>query len=597
MRPILDPRDGDIEDDASSTKRRTLVSLAGSVLAEISLPKVAIAWMLLVGFPGLLLGAIPLLVSIWLASVFSKAANIFIEFWPALLLAPLAAIGWFAGRPLLRLAENSFWSLNALAVQPAYIAFREGLRHLAERLLASRLSDARRASVRAATAAAAGVAAFTLGLGIIVLVWPTSRWIVSRADFGSQYRWLSIMVANSVVLISGYFSAAALVWGCADAMMSQPHDLGAFFPRTTEGRHWRVAHLSDTHAVGERYGFRVESGRSGPRGNERLRQALARLDEIHAAQPLDVVLITGDLTDAGRSAEWAEFFDALAAYPRLAERMIALPGNHDVNVVDRATPARLELPTSPTKRLRQARTMSALGMLQGSRLRVVESDAGRLGPTLDDALRPHADDMATFADRGSFRLSRSMARLWAATFPLVRPPETDDGLGIVVLNSNAETHFSFTNALGLVSADQARALDVALQQYPRACWIVALHHHVIEYPQRAKALSERIGTALINGSWFVRRLQRLAGRVVVMHGHRHIDWIGECGGIQIVSAPSPVMNATDSIDTYFYVHTLATGTDGRLRLLEPERIVVPGAATAMPQNQPKSDLTPMRREA
>ncbi len=142
-----------------------------------------------------------------------------------------------------------------------------------------------------------------------------------------------------------------------------------------------------------------------------------------------------------------------------------------------------------------------------------------------------------------------------------------------MLNSNAETHFSFTNALGLVSAEQARAFRIATVQYPRACWIVALHHHVIEYPQPAKALSERIGTALINGTWFVRRLQHLAHHAVIMHGHRHVDWIGECGGLQIVSAPSPVMGATE---TYFYVHTLAIGTDGRLRLLQPERISVRG---------------------
>ncbi len=118
--------------------------------------------------------------------------------------------------------------------------------------------------------------------------------------------------------------------------MAQPRDLRTYAVSSGGGRTWRIAHLSDIHTVGERYGFRIESGRSGPRGNERLRQTLARLEEIHAAQPLDVILITGDLTDAGRSAEWAEFFAAFAAYPRLAELVVALPGNHDVNVVDRA---------------------------------------------------------------------------------------------------------------------------------------------------------------------------------------------------------------------------------------------------------------------
>ena len=52
-------------------------------------------------------------------------------------------------------------------------------------------------------------------------------------------------------------------------------------------------------------------------------------------------------TDAGRSAEWAEFLDAIAPHPELAESMLILPGNHDLNIVDRANPARLDLPTSP----------------------------------------------------------------------------------------------------------------------------------------------------------------------------------------------------------------------------------------------------------
>ena len=109
---------------------------------------------------------------------------------------------------------------------------------------------------------------------------------------------------------------------------------------------------------------------------------------------------------------------------------------------------------------------------------------------------------------------------------MVLPPETDDGLGIILLDSNADTHFSFTNALGMISADQARALDIARAQYPRACWVVVLHHHVVEYPRPAKSLSVRVGTALVNGNWFVRRLKPLAGRAVLLHGHRHIDWIG-----------------------------------------------------------------------
>ena len=62
-----------------------------------------------------------------------------------------------------------------------------------------------------------------------------------------------------------------------------------------------------------------------------------------------------------------------------------------------------------------------------------------------------------------------------------------------------------------------------------------------------------------------------------MHGHRHIDWIGECAGVHIVSAPSPVMEATDDLCTCFYIHSLTAGADGRLSLLPPQRITVDGS--------------------
>ena len=574
--PIVDPRLGDIEDDGSSTKRRSLLALAGSLLAEVSLPKLAVAWILLIGLPALMLGAAPLIASIWIGRVSSKASAILTGFGPALLLLVLGVVGWFGGRPLLRVAENSFWSLNALAVQPGYALCRESLRHVVEGMLPSRTSSAGRASASAAVAGASGVVICVLGLAIVALVWPATQWTGELADFASPYRLTMSAAANSVVIIAGYFAAAGLVWGLADATMAQPRDLRSFHSSAQNDRTWRIAHLSDLHTVGERYGFRIESGRAGPRGNERLQQVLARLDEIHAERPLDAILITGDLTDAGSSAEWAEFFDALALHPHLAGLLIALPGNHDLNVVDRANPARLDLPTSPRKRLRQIRTLSALESLQGTRVRIVDRDTEQLGALLTDALKPYLGEIRGFADKGSARLSPALSELWANLFPMVLPPTSEDGLGIIVLNSNSETHFSFTNALGIVSVEQARAIDVAINQYPRACWIVALHHHLVEYPKPAKALSERIGTALINGSWFVRRLQRLADHAVIMHGHRHVDWIGECGGLLIVSAPSPVMDTTDDRDTYFYVHTLAAGADDRLLLLEPERIEIRG---------------------
>ena len=110
MRPAIDPRRGDIEDDASSSKRRSLLSLAGSLLAEISLPKLAVAFTLLVVIPSLALGIAPIVAAIWFGKLSSKLATGLTSFWPAILLVIVAVVGWFGGRPLFRLAENSFWS-------------------------------------------------------------------------------------------------------------------------------------------------------------------------------------------------------------------------------------------------------------------------------------------------------------------------------------------------------------------------------------------------------------------------------------------------------------------------------------------------------
>jgi len=570
LTPIIDPRLGDVEDDASSSKSRSLLSLAGSLLAEISLPKLLLAWSLLIVVPSLVLGAAPIVASIWFTGVFDTVTAFRAEIWSAIILALLFALALVSSRRLFRLAEHSFWSLNALAVQPVYAACREALRQFVERRLAP--DSPHLPALRAAAALFSGLLICGVALLALLAAWPAARFIGDVELLHAPKQLALVALANSVVLVSAYVAVAALAWAVADATMDQPHDLKAFDEAPRGQSIWRVAHLSDIHVVGEYYGIRIESGRFGPRGNERLKQVLARLEALHASDPLHAILITGDMTDAGLSSEWAEFFDMLAEHPRLADLIVMAPGNHDLNIVDRANPARLDLPGSPYKRLRKLRVLSAMIALQGARLHVVDRVEARLGATLTTAAAPFHDRIMAFADSGTPRFSRDLSDLWDGVFPLALPPDRDDGLGVIVLNSNADTHFSFTNALGMISSDQARALEAVAAQYPNAFWIVALHHHLVEYPRPAKALSERIGTALVNGNWFARRLQPLGGRAIVMHGHRHVDWIGECAGLRIVSAPSPVMAPKGGNAACFYIHRLAAGTDRRLKLLQPERI-------------------------
>jgi hypothetical protein len=408
------------------------------------------------------------------------------------------------------------------------------------------------------------------GTLIVILLWPSSRWIGAVSDVASLHHLILPTLANAAILVSGYLAIASLVWGFADATMDQPINLNTLDNPSSDRRSWRVAHLSDLHVVGERYGFRIESGRSGPQGNERVYRALACLAAIHAKSPIDLVLVSGDMTDAGRAAEWAEFMDAIGEFPALTERMLLVPGNHDVNIIDRTNPARLDLPFSPTKRLRQMRTLSAMAAVQGDRVQVFDHDQ-KPRQTLNQALTPQRRQIAKFAEDGGVRLSIDVGRIYHDQFPMILAPGEPDGLGVAILNSNAECHFSFTNALGFMSAQQLRRLLSAIATFPRAIWIIALHHHLLEYPMPV-SFSERVGTALVNGSWFVRKLKPFAARMVVMHGHRHIDWIGACGLLKIISAPSPVMGASD--DTHFHIHTVVAERDGRIGLRSPERVEI-----------------------
>jgi Calcineurin-like phosphoesterase len=571
---LFDPRQGDAEDDSSSPKQRSLLAIAGSLLAEISLPKLVFAWTVTILLPAVLLGAAPLVASVWLTKVSSTVTEV-TEYGAALILLAAAGLGWFGWRPLLRTAEVNFWSLNALAVQPGYAFCREALRYLTELMLGKNAGAAARARLRAISSAGAAVILCACAVLIAFLAWPATRWTGTVMDLLSLHGLFLPTLANAIVIVSAYLAIASLIWGFADARMDQPIDLAAF-DAATGGATWRVAHLSDIHMVGERYGFRIESGRNGPCGNGRIPEIMARIEAIHKVQPLDLVLISGDMTDAGRAAEWAEFADAVEQHPAIARVMLVLPGNHDLNIVDRLNPARLDLPFSPGKRLRQMRALSAIAAVQGHRVYVVDPGSGKLAHTLAEALTPHRKRIAAFADSGSLRLSIGLARVWDDQFPMILPPAANNGLGVAILNSNAETHFSFTNALGMVSVEQTRKLKAVASQFPQARWIVALHHHLIEYPMSVATFSERIGTALVNGSWFVRGLKSIAARTVVMHGHRHIDWIGSCGRLKIISAPSPVMGAKNDASTYFHIHTLAAGPDGQLSLLPPERVEIAG---------------------
>jgi 3',5'-cyclic AMP phosphodiesterase CpdA len=340
----------------------------------------------------------------------------------------------------------------------------------------------------------------------------------------------------------------------------------------------RVAHLSDLHVVGERYGYRMECGTHGPRGNRSMRHALGKLRALNASTPLDGVLVTGDVTDAGTRAEWIEFLDLLRSCPDIRSRILFVPGNHDVNIVDRSNTGRFDLPWSVSHALRRLRFVVALDDIQGERVHIVDGASDAIGPSLRDYLqegdRPAL--LRELAEQGTWRGRMAIARVWNDIFPLVVPPPETGGCGVILLDSNARSHFSLTNAVGVVSRPELKRLKSILNAFPERPWIILLHHHVVEYPVGSVKLSDRIALSLVNAPDVLSAISRHASHVVIFHGHRHHDWIGTSGDLVLCSAPSVSLGSVGP-DLYrgsFHVNELALAGGGEMRLTSSERVMV-----------------------
>jgi len=180
------------------------------------------------------------------------------------------------------------------------------------------------------------------------------------------------------------------------------------------------------------------------------------------------------------------------------------------------------------------------------------------------------------AERVALRGRWEMERVWDSIFPLVEPAQANHRCGVILLNSNARTHLSLTNAIGFVSPPELRALKSILRNSPGCPWIIALHHQIVEYPVPSISLHERVGLALVNAPDVLAAIEPYASRTVVLHGHRHWDWIGTCGGVVLCSAPSASLGSQAGGRRVgcFRVHDLAFDGQGRTRLMKTEKVKV-----------------------
>lgn len=585
--PIWDLRSGDADDNRTSPYGLGWKGLLFSNVLEFSYLKAALAFLILIVIPALLIGISPSIILTYsrhtLATGRSLGRNptIFLFF----VLVALLALPLWTGRRFASVALDIFWHLHYTLVFPIFVALREILGAVFERLPGASTQQHIHRRRRVATVLAAvllGGAGFALAMSVelsvglrIVDAERVAPWAIARAALG-----------NAAMVFGFSTAAASAFWLWRELSVSKPV-LDWPHPLPPAASLFRVAHLSDLHVVGERYGFRMETGTHGPQGNKCVLDALERLAAIHASRPLHRVLITGDITDAGIRAEWTEFIDLIRYFPELRSRMSLVPGNHDINIVDRTNTARPDLPWSAGKALRRLRFVLALDQIQGDRAHLVDRKSGALGPSLAHYLREGERPklLHALAESGGIAGRLEIARVWEAMFPLVEPAVEEQGYGVILLDSNAPSNLSLTNAIGVVSPPQLRRLRSILNGSPHSAWLILLHHQVVEYPVLGISLSDRIGLALMNAPDLLAVVTPHAGRTVILHGHRHVDWVGITGETVLCSAPSVTLGM-EQYRGRFSIHEFTVSPAGKIQITANERVKVSETTTLPHDSRP-----------
>jgi 3',5'-cyclic AMP phosphodiesterase CpdA len=322
-----------------------------------------------------------------------------------------------------------------------------------------------------------------------------------------------------------------------------------------------VAQLSDLH-VNEGPRVRMVE-RPHPGGNAQLERVLDAPELADA----DVVIVTGDVTDRGTAASWRSFLDAVEDRG-LQNRLILVPGNHDLALVDAVVGRD------------HALRLDRFGIVQlANLLKFAEAFAGTLGGQrgvvlVDGQPRPFAEawlaaerlvrplvaalpTMAVpplhlyrwFKERRAFfayveQIETARAALMTL-FP-VAVPLADQNAVVFVLNSVSRvSRHPALNAIGRIGRAQYQRLELLARTRPEPLKLVAVHHHIVR-----RGEEQSIGflhglfakfTVLGDTAPLVKFCARHGVRAV-LNGHRHLSYqLRLPSGTCLLAAPSSTM--------------------------------------------------------
>jgi Calcineurin-like phosphoesterase len=332
-----------------------------------------------------------------------------------------------------------------------------------------------------------------------------------------------------------------------------------------------VAHLSDLHLTDSDNTSLLEEGHGSP--NRKYKQAVNSL--LPSIDSIDVVLITGDITDSGAPHEWAAFFSSMP--PEIMEKTIILPGNHDINITDKQRPWRVELVSSIARRTRLVRIICAMDIVQGTRCKILDKKGNLVD--LSTYIKKRRDALTYSIGENIGAADRVPDDVWSKIFPMAICLERPRAV-MFLLDSNEQATNIVDNAFGRISSEQLGRLKVMVDQFTPYSSLFALHHHValpmdLTSPVLKGRIFERF-TVLQNADALLDALPSET-ETVIFHGHRHVDFRGSLGLAQIIAARSTTIGDVVSNDgPGYYIHQFGRANSGGLALSDSRFVSLAG---------------------
>ena len=386
---------------------------------------------------------------------------------------------------------------------------------------------------------------FVLAISLAISV----RSISYMRNYWDSDWWLGISIATLTVGILGI--TLTIYWISQEIRFfkrAKP------VPILSEAADISVAHMSDLHFVATDDEWRLESGIEPEltlrRGNARLRALFKRF--VNREKSPEVVFITGDLTDSGRRTEWLAFLRALRILRQEKKMIVAIPGNHDVNISDRFNPGRVDSPDGTFRLFRTLRMLKALAIIHRKNAVLIDDQ----GASRVDGGRPMT--LQRFITKEISEDAKSLlSKPWCTrtrvklqdkvdeVFPIFVLIDKKRNIGAILINSCAATHLSITNAFGYLGQRQLIKLRKFLKEHSNWSFFVLLHHDICLFEGIKSTRGDDAATVLANRGELLLILRKYRNRLVVLHGHRHIDANGEIAEIQVFSARSASLGGHD----------------------------------------------------